>query len=264
MADGNGARRNGALAEVLAVVTTEGDAAWWRVMLTKSRVRLAPEGVEWTMATLVPWARLRGWAHPTPADALAALVEASLVPEAWLDPERAPRWWCERCGGTGRVTLRSIDGSGDLGSYVVTPDARGDLRCDALDVSGAPPCSAPPSHPALVAVVSLGADTLARAEELVADRWRARVVWRVMGAAALNDHFSRKRDSRPPGAEADAALVFALEDREEMGGDAWPTECPYAASTVRRAWPALRALAALGLHLLAVDAGRVTLGVVAL
>lgn len=243
MADGNGARRDGALAEVLAVLTGDRKLTeFWRVAVRPydppARIAKRVEVTERGVATFnvveglrpLPAVALQPWTHATPADALATLVEAELLRASWLDPERGPRWRCESCA------------------------ERGENHTTA----------SPPSHPALVAVASLGVDTLARAEELVADRWRARVVWRVMGAAALNDHFSRKRDSRPPGAEADAALVFALEDREEMGGDAWPTECPYAASTVRRAWPALRALAALGLHLLAVDAGRVTLGVVAL
>lgn len=171
-----------ALAEVLAVVCSDTHCAgWWRAEIAAGlRVECGDRGASTPTAT-VPWA------HATPADTLAALVEAELLPEQWCDPERGPRWWCERCAGVGRVTLRSIDGSGDLGSYAVMPDARGDLRCDAFDVSGAPPCGAPPSHPALVAVASLGVDTLARAEAIVAETWRARVVWRVLEAAEYGE-----------------------------------------------------------------------------
>ena len=255
--------KRSALPEVLAALTADGDprlAEFWRVAvrpyeppakITK-RVDVTDKGVATfdVIDGLDPLrcVALQRWAHASPADALAALVEARLIPEHWLDPERAPRGWCEACGGSGR---RHAPGVTLPVPCFVCWDGMGHT-------------AAPPSHPSLVAVASLGADALARAEAIVAETWRARVVWRVMGAAALNDHFSRKRDSRPPGAEVDAALVFALEDREEMGGDAWPTECPYAASTVRRAWPALRALAALGLHLVAVDDSLVTLAVEAL
>ncbi len=113
--------------------------------------------------------------------------------------------------------------------------------------------AAPPSHAALVAVASLGVDTLARAEAIVAETWRARVVWRVMRRVDL---------------EAQLAAVLL---------DAYaPVACPAAAALYRRpdgpvdAYAAridvrpIRALAALGLHLLAVDDGRVTLGVEAL
>lgn len=212
-----------ALAEVLAVVCCDTHCAgWWRAEIAAGmRVECDSRGASTPTAT-VPWA------HATPAAALAAIVEAELLPAHWCDPERAPRWWCERCAGVGRVTLRSIDGSGDLGSYAVTPDAYGDLRCDAFDVSGAPPCGAPPSLPALVAVASLGADTLARAEAIVAETWRARVVWRAMGAEKIREHrWSAYGPVGPPRVVAELLAVGAYPlsrdgDRVTLGVEALP------------------------------------------
>jgi hypothetical protein len=133
------------------------------MMLTDAPTRLAPEGVEWEMGGGVPWARLRGWAHATPADAIAALVETELLPEHWSDPERAPRWWCEQCQGRG----------------LMAASLAGGWMCDAC--RSHTHTAAPPSHAALVAVASLGVDTLARAEAIAAahhPRW-----WQLSDAA---------------------------------------------------------------------------------
>lgn len=251
-----------ALADVLAALATCDDAAWWRMMLLDSPTRLATEGVEWKMGPSIPWARLRGWAHPTPADALAALVEAELLPEHWADDGRAPRWWCERCGGRGLVDAWTTpDG-------VVERDFCGECAEEDTDATGgwraighAP---APPSHAALVAVASLGADTLARAEAIVAETWPVRaLVWRVMTREALREHHEKMTVSG-----RGLPVVVSLEETQ-MAGLRWPVSYPrYSATRVSkdaaRAWPALRALAALGLHLVALDAARVVLAVEAL
>lgn len=246
-----------ALADVLARATTCDDAVWWRMMLLDSPTRLATEGVEWKMGPSIPWARLRGWAHPTPADALAALVEAELLPEHWADDGRAPRWWCERCrtcGGKGWIVTSTGDGSHGTLEQENCPD------CE--DGSGHAP--APPSHAALVAVASLGADTLARAEAIVAETWPVRaLVWRVMTREALREHHEKMTVSG-----RGLPVVVSLEETQ-MAGLRWPVSYPrYSATRVSkdaaRAWPALRALAALGLHLVALDAARVVLAVEAL
>ena len=184
----------------------------------------------------------RSWAHPTPADALGALVEAELLPEHWARELTAPRWWCPQCG------------------------ERGERHVTA----------APPSHAALVAVASLGVDTLARAEAIVAETWPGRaLVWRVMGTAEIREHHERCK--LYSGGAATALEAFSREqvaayyfgpELGGFGGDCkppWPAE-PFTpdSAEVRRAWPALRALAALGLHLVALDAGRVVLAVEAL
>jgi len=232
------------LADVLARVTTEADAVWWRVMITDSPTRFTAEGVEWEMGGGVPWARLRGWAHPTPAEALAALVEADAVPEHWLDAARAPRWWCDACDGTALLSAS--------------------LFCRGTH-------EAPPSHAALVAVASLGVDTLARAEAIVAETWPGRALaWRPMTAAALQKHHA----DHCAGLDVTPALVFSREMTPPLTNfewrPAWPEVCPYGGlfgtpdddrHGVHRAWPALRALAALGLHLVALDASRVVIAV---
>jgi hypothetical protein len=244
-----------ALADVLARVTTEADAVWWRMMLLDSPTRLAAEGVEWQMGQHIPWARLRSWAHPAPAEALAALVEAEALPEHWLAAARAPRWWCAWCKGSG---VRGDDKTAAAFS----------CHCTAGDTP------APPSHAALVAVASLGRATLARAEAIVAETWPGRALaWRPMTAAALQKHHA----DHCAGLDVTPALVFSREMTPPLTNfewrPAWPEVCPYGGlfgtpdddrHGVHRAWPALRALAALGLHLVALDASRVVIAVEAL
>lgn len=160
-----------------------------------------------------------------------------------------PRWWCEACEGEGAVS-----------------DVRR-MRCWRCDGSGH--AAAPPSHAALVAVVSLGPNALARAEELVAETWPARaLVWRVMAAGELRKHHA----DHCAGLDVTPALVFSREMTPPLTNfewrPAWPESCPYGGMFgtpdddrhgVHRAWPALRELAALGLHLVAFDASRVVL-----
>ena len=249
-----------ALPRVLAAATTEGDAVWWRMMLTNSPTRFAPAGVEWQMATFIPWAPLRSWRYPTPAEALAALVEAEALPASWCDPARAPRWWCAGCGVCGNnPRTRTSDG------FVVRD------VCFACDDHGYD-VDAPPSHAALVSVAALGPAALARAEAIVAETWPGRALaWRGMGRAALREHHeTTARD----GGGSGASRVFSLECERERCAVAfgaqppWPAECPFAAWAMAPSeWSAVRALARredgapTGLHLVALDAARVVLAV---
>lgn len=251
-----------ALPRVLAAATTEGDAVWWRMMLTNSPTRFAPAGVEWQMATFIPWAPLRSWRYPTPAEALAALVEAEALPASWCDPARAPRWWCAGCGVCGNnPRTRTSDG------FVVRD------VCFACDDHGYD-VDAPPSIPVLVAVASLGPDTLARAEAIVAETWSGRaLVWGVMAREALREHHAKVAGPTPWPVSEDPCTAYS---REEVYRSSWhhdpanhagetlpwegdePLHCEGAAVG---AWPALRAIAAAGLHLVALDAARVVLAV---
>lgn len=235
-----------ALADVLAVVTTCDDAVWWRTTLDNHRARLAARGVE--RGDGVPPTQTRGWAHATPADALAALVEAELLPAPWGDPERGPRWWCEACGGRG---LRDRPGR--------YPCFRCDspARAPATDPPGH--TAAPSSHPALVAVASLGADALARAEELAADVWRARVAWRVAHATTLRDLMGQAYDEGSFGAGVLYVAAVAWFHPDDVADAlAWWREHDPAQEKAARA---VADLAALGLHVVAVDDERVTLAV---
>lgn len=189
----------------------------------------------------------RGWLFPlrdaTPAEALAALVEADAVPEHWTDAARAPRWWCEGC---------SVCGTNPW-----VPDGQGFVEretCFACDERGyATP--APPSHAALVAVASLGRATLARAEAIVAETWPgARLVWRAMTAEEPGKHWSRVA----------AGSVFSLRAAmfEASGESDDDMRARYAA--LGAPVVSIEAIAALGLHLVDLDAGRVVLAVEAL
>lgn len=264
-----------ALADVLAVATTCDDATWWRDRIAAfGAPSLDAVGACCAFANTPT---LRRWTRATPADALAALVEAELLPASWLDGERAPRWWCEACAGRGHVTCRVNYGTGTEGDFcgacaAEDPDATGGVRATGHTAT-------PPSLPALVAVAALGVDTLARAEAIVAETWRARVVWRVMTAQALRNHHASMENAEARTSPR-VCVAFSREandaewppNRVHMR-ERWPAVCPYSywfgdadddRHGVHRAWPALRAIAALGLHLLAVDDGRVTLGVEAL
>lgn len=85
---------------------------------------------------------------------VGAFVESGRLPEHWLDPERAPRWWCDRCTDTNWEDCRQCDGMGL--------------------------CDSPPSRAALLAVVDIGLSAITRAEAIVGETWRWRVVWRVL------------------------------------------------------------------------------------
>ncbi len=246
-----------ALADVLAVLTTYDNAAVWRLLLDDRERVIDRRGVRlgtWP-SSIVPWA------HATPADAIGALVEAALLPEHWARELTAPRWWCERCKGKG--VHHYEEAPGPVMCSCMTYDADGyRVRNGHTPV--------PPSHAALVADASLGVDTLARAEAIVAETWpRARLVWRVMGAEELRRHHERTSVSG-----SGLPVVVSLEETQ-MAGMRWPVSWPrYAATRVPKdaalKWPALRALALTedgkptGLHLVALDDARVVLAVEAL
>jgi hypothetical protein len=250
-----------ALAEVLAALsecpidTVRG----WLRGCDQQRMRPAIEATETGGAGLCVRGYFadgtRGWLFPlrdaTPAEALAALVEAEAIPEHWLDAARAPRWWalgrCGMCGGRG----------GPAGECAYCgPD--GMAACDL---------SLPPSHAALVAVASLGAASLARAEAIVAETWPvARLVWRAMTAEALREHHGRRAFAASASPRAEEAFSWEAHIAERDSRP-WREECPFGeewGAEIRRTWPASTALRAIGVHLLAVEDGRVVLAVEAL
>lgn len=266
------------LADVLARVTTCDDVEAWRSAQgyrTGVLPLIAAKG-DGAILRPKPWqGTFHPWAHPSPADALGALVEAALLPEHWADEGRAPRWWCEGCEGVGYAKPRSAD---DLDPYTGAPM----WRCGVCGSSeaGRGLLAAPPSHAALCAVASLGVDTLARAEAIVAETWpRARLVWRVMGAAELNAVLRRNYETPTHGNRV--AFWFACE-AVGLWSQRWPEEFRFwSASDAppeviammderRRLYPAMRALALTedgrptGLHLVALDDARVVLAVEAL
>lgn len=254
-----------ALSEVLAALTADGDprfAEFWRVAvrpyeppakITK-RVDVTDKGVATfdVIDGLDPLrcVALQRWAHASPADALAALVEARLIPEHWLDPERAPRWWwgeCSVCGGNPRVS--------DEHGFVTRE------TCFACDDDGYH-TPTPPSLPAVVAVASLGADTLARAEEHARQSWRARVVWRVASGKAIRDGHRDVLDHTS--AEDPARVVSATAALYPKDADA-ARRWAEGAGLPPKTGDAVVDLLSLGLHLVAVDDRRaVTLAVEAL
>lgn len=188
-----------------------------RVYVEAGRVGVALDHAESRL-----WHR---WSQASPADAVAALAEAELLPAHWCDTERAPRWWC-------RLT--------DTGSAWWEPIA-------------------PPSVADLLAVASLGANTIARAEELAADVWRARVVWRVAPAATLRELMEQAYDEGAFGAGVLYVAAVAWFHPDDVADAlAWWREHDPAQEKAARA---VADLAALGLHVVAVDDERVTLAV---
>lgn len=186
------------------------------------------------------------WAHPTPREALEALVSRGFVPPAWGEPG-AVRWWgggweCEGCRR-------------DFGA--------GSLPCEACDEANVGMAADdPPSHAALLAVASLGAASLARVE-LLADAVRrgAGLVWRVDTAAsfaARHRRLVRSEILRGGTCGNSLAAVFATEENRANESDAndgrvpaWPERCPWTVGDVSRAWGALLGLRRAGVHLLA-------------
>lgn len=108
--------------------------------------------------------RFRSWSHRTAAGALEALVARGLAPDHWCDPARAPRWSplaeCEHLGELDRPSMTEI-------------------LCQCAVCRGE---TAPSSHHALVAVLSLGVDAVSRAEHIAVDGWGGvPVAWRMTG-----------------------------------------------------------------------------------
>ena len=253
-----------ALAEVLAAMTSESDASWWRMMTTDHETRAVAAGIEWRIADV--WAPLRSWRREpetqrsplrmtTPAEAVEALATARLWP--WEPGDDPTRWWCERCLGGGR----HVDGT----ACVVCDhdDAVSDYRGDGHAAN-------PPTLAALVAVASLGAPQLARYAHLAGEIARAagcagaRVVWRVMTREALQKHCDA---AHPRGDEGfNPVTFFAHQVRWEMRGMRVDFEKgeSFGRAIIEATWPMLRDLHAGGVHLVALDASRIVLAVEAL
>lgn len=243
-----------ALHDALAA-TTRRDAEYWRDVLNNRNCRVTIDDGAVMVGAFFDHRNHdfeHCWRYPKPADALAALVEAEALPEHWLDAARAPRWWCEACEGTG--TIRP------------SAEARR-WACGACGQGG--DVRLPVSLPALVSVAALGAAALARAEAIVAETWPgARLVWQVMSRSDIAGVHARGMYSDSgescAGAFSREQLLFFLGSHRKP----WPAEPRESCcADVRRAWPALRALAVAedgsptGLHIVALDAACVVLGV---
>ncbi len=258
------------LANVLACLTTESDVAWWLRRHLAPPMRVTASGVAWAHQTTELYPLPREWRKglADPAEALAALVEAEVVPEHWTDAARAPRWWCEACDGTGEDDSEvdeRIDDYGDA-RLVAQP-------CAACEEEGI--VNVPPSHAALVAVAALSRATLARVEAVVAETWLgARLVWRVMSKSDIAGSHARGMYS-----DSGESCVGAFSHEQMLSflgshRKPWPLEPrERCCADVRRAWPAMRALAVrdtdagpqpTGLSLVDLDAARVVLAVEAL
>lgn len=184
------------LPNVLARVTTCDDAEWWRGVAARHAFRFDGDTVLGVVSSGVMYdvGRLRRMGH---VDAVEELVAAGILPEHWLDAARAPRWWCERC-----------EGSGTIVGWTAC-ECCGDGSCPCTWGSGdeVPP---EPSRGELVAVSSLGAAAVARAEAVVAETWpRARLVWRVNGARRIRSEAAACVSFGPFGAAADGATFIS-------------------------------------------------------
>lgn len=220
-----------ALYDVLSVLTTESSVEAWRRIDAHERVSIDRSGVCW--CTSGRRFHLRDWRFPREG-AVCALIEAEHLPDSWADPARAPKWWC---------------GCQDVGRF--EPPPVGSL-CPCCPGAGV----APVDFPALVAVASLGAPVLARAEALVEEAWRTRVVWRAVPAHRMEKHHRMRTAGmfmeRPLG----LATAFSREILHlPMPGDVHPVGPPW--SEARRvemepmAWAAMGELHRAGFHLLA-------------
>ena len=209
------------------------------------------------------------WSVETPVEGVEALHTHGLWPWAPGD-DASPRWWCERCEGRGKLRLL----------FGARPSS-GVTRIDAgPHASVCPVCHGDDASPltlaALVAVASLGVETL-RAAEGLAQQFvgRApRIAWRVMSAEAIalwaDDGAGRPVAEAPqtiPQAARVAAVARSARWRDVVpdtrarwdgAGAWWLREAP---ADVAAAWPMVRDLTALGLHLVALDGDRVTLAV---
>jgi len=192
----------------------------------------------------------------TPAEAVERLHERSLWPWAPGD-DASPRWWCERCGWSGGMMIGW------------TPcDCCGSGQCFDIDTDA--DCIGSRSHPptvaALVAVASLGDLTLRYAEghaRTLVGR-EPRVTFRVMTREALVRSAREAswlllgRAPRTIAALASLTTDWSLDPRRVSDPPWWVCEAP---DDVQRAWPVLRDLAALGIHLVALEGDWVTLAV---
>lgn len=200
----------------------------------------------------------RSWRHDCPAEAVEALSAHDMWPMEWLDEASGVRWWREdyMCDGC----YRDLRGS----------SAPGCVECERANNFTSAASTATPNEPMtildLVTVASMGVVNLHRIVELarIIEPY-AVVVWRVMKPEALQEHHRECEERRN---DSSAALVFSREARDDEWGGVlrerdgrkrWQEKCPYHGwfgsggdddpQGVHRAWPALRELHALGVHL---------------
>lgn len=184
----------------------------------------------------------------TPAEAVEALYarETPLWPWSPGD-EAAPRWWCDACTGCGDVW--------------VPDDLRPCSRCAAVGST-----AEPQSLASFVAVASLGVPTLRNAQGLAAQLvGRApRVTFRVMAREALREHHERSMRSsglvEPP---TSVNRFSSVNHTLAMNGH------DRARYLLRKRAPdderlLLLDLAAIGLHIVALDGHTLTLAVEAI
>lgn len=196
-----------------------------------------------------------------PAEALEVLHTRRRWAWSPGDPD-APRWWCITCDGYGRVRDWLAGGQSQC------PDCRG-LRQHA---------DAPPSLPALVSCANLGTRlvTAVMLARTLAGNASATVILRVESAEWLEAHHERMaREDVDRDGDPSIGYVIAHEALGRPNAspfrygtpDPWPERFPWlglcGAHLVRREWSAVRALAACDVHLLGIDRGTVTLGIVA-
>ena len=194
----------------------------------------------------------------TPAEAVESLYarETPLWPWSPGD-DAAPRWWCDRCDGTGNVT------------NVRLVEYHECLVCDGGTAND------PPSLASFVAVASLGDLTLRYAEghaRTLVGR-APRVTFRVVSRETL-----RAWAEEPVYRDGNASLGYVMA-HEAMGnpsvsplnygdGDSWPVSFRWLGLSgdhvARRHWSGVRDLGLLGVMLVALDGDRVTLAVEAL
>lgn len=220
------------------------------------------------------------WTAESPAEAVEVLATRGLWP--WpVGDDASPRWRCERCGSPIHIVTpqpaavafgRPIVGAGQV--LTIPSDVRFDViavsAAPCVDCGGARSTADPPTLAALVAVASLGAPTLLRAEELarVLVGREPRLVWRVMPMEALA-RWSQVGDGRPVATAPQTIPQAACVARERwQSGDHWNGPSPWwlhdAPADVAAAWPAVRDLAAIGVTPVALDGDRITLAVEAL
>ena len=187
------------------------------------------------------------WTVESPAEGVEALATRGLWPWSVGD-DAAPRWWCERCQGCG--WLPGWQHCGCVGE----PEHEYGHTAD------------PPTLATLVAVASLGAPTLLRAEELarVLVGRAPRVVWRAMSREVLRewvDGGAGRPVAEAPQTIPQAACVAAVRGGWDGPSPWWLREAP---DDVAAAWPAVRDLAVIGVTPVALDGDRITLAVEAL
>lgn len=216
------------LDKVFAALTSETDPNEWYGVQSASWCTLNTDdtGVAW----LIDLGKevVSRWLHDSPAEAVEALAHSGLWPMAWVDSACGVRWWC---------------------SF---------LNDAVIDT--------PPTIHALAAVASMGVINLHRVVEFArVIEPDAIVVWRVMTREAIQEHHRGCEERRN---DSSAALVFSRETRDDEwsgvlrerdGRKRWQVECPYHGwfgsggdddpQGVHRAWPALRELHEMGVHL---------------